>query len=117
MIDISQYRAQIGQFYLKVKAGKFLSYKKENNSGNQVLGNLKVVLKFSLLAVILIHGGGITTQSETEPAIHGQVQAQGWRDPEHLGGELEFRVVGKKQSSNFWAKYRNGNRGCEVGEI
>ena len=117
MIDISQYRARIGQFYSKVKTGKFLyrkfSYKKKTNSGKNVLRNMKSVMKFSILAVILINVGGLTPQSEPELLVPGQVQAQVQGEPEHQGGELQFRAVGKKQSRNFWAKYTYGNGGSK----
>ena len=94
MINISQYRARIGQFYSKVKTGKFLyrkfSYKKKNNSGKNVFRNMKSVMKFSILAVILIKVGGLTPQTEPELLVPGQVQAQVQREPEHQGGELQF---------------------------
>ena len=117
MINISQYRARIGQFYSKVKTGKFLyrkfSYKKKNHSGKNVLRIMKSVMKFSILAVILINVGGLTPQSEPELLVTGPVQAQVQREPKHQGGELQFRAVGKKQSRNFWAKYTYGNGGSK----
>ena len=129
MVDISVYRSRIGSYNYcrKVKPEKFKKFMyceetRSERAGQGAFSVLKSILKIILIYLLLPgnlcssieHSG---TQSPcTEPPCttacpqgwSGKARAQAWTSSTQPMWVYQTR--GKKQSNNFLAKYKNGNR-------
>ena len=133
MIDISQYRCQIGIFRQKAFNKKFL-YKQEyyesaswnrNKSGENILCATKFILKFIVLSVLLSPPAWTTTSPpphldttscRTVQCADTTRLLASYLAPASTGYDWLVGGVGKRVIShaggkvgNFWARYLNGN--------
>ena len=132
MVDINSYRSRIGRYLPSCRVSR-INLKKlfknqlaeDDKTGIQALSGLKFMVKFFLIVVLLYPGPTSPTCStgHTLPQSPSSLlvlptttypktdSLSGWgawlRSTQSL---LQFQVKGRKQGSNFKAKYVNGNR-------
>ena len=127
MIDIVQHRSRIGLFRQKLKNRKFLyrNYSSDTGikQGKETFKCFQALFKICLLIAFLSAGDGqiplpVTDQSwQNQSQLVSGVQITAsqallsLRPPSATGKiQLEYHRRGKKESCNFLAKYKNGNR-------
>ena len=118
MIDINLYRCRIGKFSpnLRNKKSSFinkLDRSNQNRTGENVLSFFQALFKALLLVTLLsswsYHHSVIRTHSHTAGKIHGHAgPLQDGPGHDQLGHPALF--VGRKLTTNFKARYTNGNK-------
>ena len=121
MVDISKYRARIGQFGQRKKNRKFLyrnfSCDTGSYQGKQTMNCFGVILKICFILTFLVvsssrkeYPGLNQTPSLLMICSQPQLISLVWSENPVAQIQLLYQKRGKKQSKNFLAKYQNGNR-------
>ena len=122
MIDINTYRSRIGQFSQRVKSRKYLYrtdypykyYWNENSTGKNVFIATKVFFKICIILVLLSGSTcpSVSDAGQLDQALQGYEQVRavhGGGTVEEAGDQHIFIRKGKQSTSNFLARYTNGN--------
>ena len=120
MVDIDTYRSRIGRFYqqFRMKKLKLMKYEnvnqRDSNSGKLVLMTLQIVLKSALLLAFVSLNSPEASHSVYCPPYIVPIDLQVHHslslvEAPHVTEGQAFLVLGRKQHSNFKARYIFGN--------